>query len=59
MYYTTTYYTVESERADYAKRIREFERQWAYERSIVCSVLVSVIGAVSVDIPTTDREEPG
>lgn len=59
MRFSTRYVTVETMQADYAKQIREFERRYAYERNIVSSVPVSSIEAVSADVPTTDREEPG
>ena len=60
MFYSTTrYQSIAESAAEYAKRIREWERQRKYERSIVCSVPVSSIEPVSFDEPTTDRWKPG
>jgi len=53
------YYTIESERMNYAKHIRECEKQWMYEKSIVCSVPVQEIGSEQDCILTTNRWEPG
>ena len=59
MYYTSTYYTIASEQAEYAKRIREFEKQYAYERAIVCSVPVSDITPETTSVTVPDKENPG
>lgn len=55
MYYTT----VKEMMTEYAKRIREFERQVRYERAIVRSVPERAIVACSRILDNDERWEPG
>ena len=58
MYYCA-YTTVKEMMAEHAKRIREFERQSKYERSIVRSVPERVIVACSRIPDNDERWDPG
>lgn len=57
--YTVSYTTMREMQAEYRKRIREWERQWKYERSIVRSVPERAIVACSVELDNDERWEPG
>ena len=54
-----SYTTVAEMVAKYSKRVREFERQNKYERSIVRSVPERAIVACSVEPTNSERWEPG
>lgn len=53
------YTTVCETQAQYRERIREWERQYNYERSIVRSVPERDIVACSVELDNPERWEPG
>jgi len=54
-----SYITVKETMAEYAKRIREWERQTQYERAIVRSVPERAIVACSRILDNDERWEPG
>ena len=54
-----SYTTVAEMVARYSKRVREFERQNKYERSIVQSVPERAIVACSIEPDHNERWEPG
>lgn len=55
----TNFTTVAEMTADYHKRMRQWERQIAYERGIVRSVPVKCISVSATELPSDDRCEPG
>lgn len=57
MYWTTNQSVAQT--FEYQKRLRECEKQWAYMRSIVCSVPARSIAVNSIDIEPAERCEPG
>ena len=57
--YTSYFRTIYEIVHEYKKNQAKIEREFAYQRTIVCSIPVQKIGSEQMSIPATNRCEPG